>query len=69
MMGILMLGGTLGFGVAVVSYNQNLYFNFVCDPHVMPDLEIMVEGVDDAFDELMSEVAHRTGAESASESA
>lgn len=66
MMAILMLGGTLGFGVAVLSYNQNLYFNFVCDPHVMPDLEIMVDSVDDAFDELMLEVANRTSTTSAS---
>ena len=50
-----MLGGTLGYGVVVVSYNQHLYFNFVCDPHVMPDLAVMVQGVDDAFDELLSE--------------
>ena len=64
-MAILMLGGTLGFGVAVLSYNQNLYFNFVCDPHVMPDLEIMVQGVDDAFDELMADIDDSAAAKSA----
>ena len=55
MLTMLMLGGTLGYGVAVVSYNQNLYFNFVCDPHLMPDLDMMAQGVDDAIDELLSE--------------
>ena len=62
MLGLLMLGGTLGFGVVVVSYNQNLYFNFVCDPHVMPDLEVMVQGFDEAFAELMAEVNERANA-------
>ncbi len=51
-LGVLMLGGTLGYGVAVTSYNQNLYFNFICDPHLMPDLELMAQVVDDAFGEL-----------------
>jgi len=53
-LGVLMLGGTLGYGVAVGSYNQNLYFNFICDPRLMPDLELMASGVDDAFNELLA---------------
>ena len=50
---ILMLCGNLGYGVAVGSYNQQLYFNFICDPHLMPDVELMAQGVDDAFNELL----------------
>ena len=53
MLGVLMLGGTLGYGVAVASYNQNLYFNFICDPRLMPDIELMAQGVDDALAELL----------------
>ena len=49
-----MLGGTLGYGVAIGSYNQKMYFNFVCDPRLMPDLEVMAQGVDDAFNELLA---------------
>ena len=52
-LGVLMLGGTLGYGVAVGSYDQNLYFNFICDPRLMSDLELMASGVDDAFSELL----------------
>jgi hypothetical protein len=52
-LGVLMLGGTLGYGVAVSSYNQQMYFNFICDPHLMPDLELMAAGVENAFNELL----------------
>ncbi|MGI9323622.1 MAG: wax ester/triacylglycerol synthase domain-containing protein [Pseudomonadales bacterium] len=50
---LLMLGGNLGYGVAVMSYNQNLYFNFVCDPRLMPDVELMASSVEEAFHELL----------------
>ena len=53
LLGVLMLGGTLGYGLAVASYNQNLYFNFICDPRLMPDIELMAQGVDDALAELL----------------
>ena len=49
----LMLSGTLGYGVVVVSYDQRLYFNFTSDPRLMPDVELMRSGVDDAFAELL----------------
>jgi WS/DGAT/MGAT family acyltransferase len=57
--GSMMLGGSLGYGVAVVSYNQQLYFNFTSDPRLMSDLELMRSGVDDAFRELL-ELARTT---------
>ncbi len=53
-LGLLMLGGNLGFGVVVSSYNKNIYFNFICDRRLMPDLDRMAEGVDNAFAELLS---------------
>ena len=53
-LGLLMLGGTLGYGVVVGSYNKNLYFNFVCDPRLMPDLEDMACEVDAVFKELLA---------------
>ena len=55
----LMLGGTLGFGVAVVSYNQDLYFNLISDPRLMDDPDIMRDFVDEAFQELLA--AARSG--------
>ncbi|MCZ6887012.1 MAG: WS/DGAT domain-containing protein, partial [Gammaproteobacteria bacterium] len=51
--GTLMLSGTLGFGVVVGSYDQRLYFNFTSDPRLMPDVELMRDGVDEAFAELL----------------
>ena len=62
----LMLGGTLGYGVVVCSYNQNIYFNFICDPRLMPDLELMAKGIDDAFEELLA-VAERAQAPAAAQ--
>ena len=50
----LMLGGNLGYGVVISSYNQNIYFNFICDRRLMPDLERMACGVEDAFRELLA---------------
>jgi diacylglycerol O-acyltransferase len=59
-LGVLMLGGNLGYGVAVGSYNQQLYFNFVCEPRLMPDIELMAQGVDDAFNELLEVAQNQT---------
>jgi diacylglycerol O-acyltransferase / wax synthase len=46
------LAATVGYGVAMLSYNQNLYFGFSAEPRVMPDVELMRSYVDDAFAEL-----------------
>ena len=52
--GTLMLSGTLGFGVVVGSYNQRLFFNFTSDPRLLPDVELMRSGVEDAVAELLA---------------
>ena len=52
-LGTLMLSGTLGYGVAVVSYNQQLYFNLTSDPRLLPDLEVMRHGIEACFGELL----------------
>ena len=51
-MGIVPLAGTLGYGVAIVSYNQNLFFGLVAEPRMMPDLDLMRCCVSEAFTEL-----------------
>jgi hypothetical protein len=51
---LLMLSANIGFGIAVVSYNQGLYFNFVSDPRLMADIDVMADGVVQAFDELLT---------------
>ena len=50
--GLLFLAGNLGYGVAIASYDQNLCFGLVADPHLMPDLELMRLLVAQVFEEL-----------------
>ncbi len=60
--GTLMLSGTLGFGVAVGSYDQRLYFNLVSDPRLLPDLDRMLAGIKDSFAELVAVATSRSAA-------
>jgi hypothetical protein len=46
------LGATLGYGVAILSYNQNLYFGLMAEPRMMPDVALMRAFVDETFAEL-----------------
>ncbi len=58
------LGANLGFGVAVSSYNQKLYFNFVAEPRLMPDPEKMADLAVACFVELLAsarEAARKAG--------
>jgi len=57
--GLLPLGGNLGFGVPIVSYNQNLYFTMMAEPNLMPDPERMKSLVEQAFEELKQAAAAR----------
>jgi WS/DGAT/MGAT family acyltransferase len=50
--GLLPLGGNLGYGVAINSYNQYITFSMMADARMMPDVEQMRLFVADAFDEL-----------------
>lgn len=65
--GLLPLGGNLGFGVPIVSYNQKLYFTIMAEPNLMPDPELMKSCIEDAFGELrrsakMEQRPHRAAA-------
>jgi diacylglycerol O-acyltransferase / wax synthase len=50
--GLLPLGGNLGFGVPIISYNQNLYFTMMAEPNLMPDPDRMKLLVEEVFEEL-----------------
>jgi len=50
--GLLPLGGNLGFGVPIISYNQSLYFTMMAAPNLMPDPDRMKSLVEDVFEEL-----------------
>ena len=50
--GLMLLGGTLGYGVAIGSYNQGLYIGLMAEPRVLPDVDRMKTHVDAAYEEL-----------------
>ena len=45
-------GATLGYGVAILSYNSTLCFGMSSDPNLMPDVSLMKFFVDEVFAEL-----------------
>jgi diacylglycerol O-acyltransferase / wax synthase len=59
--GLLVLTGNVGFSVTILSYNKELFFNFICEPRLLPDLETIVSAADEVFGELCE--AARTRAE------
>lgn len=52
--GLLILSGNVGFSTTVLSYNKELYINYICEPRLMPDLEVLTQATNDAFDELLA---------------
>ena len=56
--GLLVLSGNVGFSITILSYNKELSFGFICEPRLLPDLELVVEGVRATFEDLLDE-AHR----------
>ena len=50
--GLLPLGGNLGYGVAINSYNQYITFSMMADAPMMPDVEQMKLFVAAAFNDL-----------------
>ncbi|MFZ0888254.1 MAG: wax ester/triacylglycerol synthase domain-containing protein [Candidatus Binataceae bacterium] len=48
------LAATLGYAVAILSYDQSLFFGMLADPYLMPDLALMKSFVEQAFNELSS---------------
>ena len=50
--GLLVLNGNVGFSVTILSYNKQLFFNFICEPRLLPDLESIKEGAEAVFEEL-----------------
>lgn len=60
--GLLVLTGNVGFSLTILSYNKTLFFGFICEPRLLPDIERISEGAEQVFNELLD--AARTRAAS-----
>ena len=60
--GLIPLSGNLGYGVAIVSYNQDLFFGLMAEPNVMPDVTFMRDCVEAVFRELKAAAEARIAA-------
>jgi diacylglycerol O-acyltransferase / wax synthase len=58
--GMVPLTATLGYGVAILSYNRSLYLGLMAEPNLMPDLGFMKSQIAQAFRELGAEASERT---------
>jgi WS/DGAT/MGAT family acyltransferase len=58
--GLLVLAFNVGFSATIMSYNKELFFSFICEPRLLPDLEIMVDAAQASFDELLAAARERT---------
>ncbi|MEO6397374.1 MAG: wax ester/triacylglycerol synthase family O-acyltransferase [Tepidiformaceae bacterium] len=64
MVGLMPLGGTLGYGVAIGSYNQSLYIAMMAEPRLMPDVDHMRDLAEEVFGELRDAATTRAAAAS-----
>jgi WS/DGAT/MGAT family acyltransferase len=46
---LLPLAGDLGLGVAIMSYDQSLYWGVSCDPKIVPDVDVIGRSIGDEF--------------------
>lgn len=52
--GVLVLAANVGFSVTILSYNGEIFFSFICEPTLLPDLETIVDATHASFDELLA---------------
>jgi WS/DGAT/MGAT family acyltransferase len=60
--GLLVLTGNVGFSVTILSYNQMLYFGFISEPRLMPDVEKIAEVAAETFQTLLNSARLRAEA-------
>ncbi len=58
--GVLILSGNIGFSATVLSYNKELFINYICEPRLLPELDFIVESTAAAFDELLTQARAHT---------
>ena len=54
--GMVPLTATLGYGVATLSYNRNLYLGLLAEPNLMPDVGYMKSRIKETLNELIAAV-------------
>ncbi len=54
--GMIPLTATLGYGVAILSYNRNLYLGLMAEPNLMPDVGFMKSRITETLHELIAAV-------------
>ncbi len=54
--GMIPLTATLGYGVAIVSYDRNLYLGLMAEPNLMPDVGFMKSRITETLHELTTAV-------------
>jgi len=57
--GLLVLTGNVGFSVTILSYNQMLFFGFISEPRLMPDVEKIAQGAEQTFSALLAQARQR----------
>ena len=57
--GLLVLTGNVGFSITILSYNKQLLFSFICEPRLLPDIEVINANADAVFGELLAAAAAR----------
>ncbi len=60
--GLLVLTGNIGFSVTILSYNRQLFFSFISERRLLPDLEVIAAAADDVFNELLEAAGKAAGA-------
>lgn len=56
-LGLLVLMGNIGFSLVITSYNRQLFFTYICEPRLLPDLEVIRDATEDVFNELLDAAA------------
>ena len=51
--GLLILQGNVGFSVTVLSYNKTLFFGFVCEPRLLPNIQRIATSAEASFTALL----------------
>ncbi len=57
--GLLILTGNIGFSVTILSYNKTLFFGFISEPRLMPDVERISGTAADTFNALLDAARER----------